>query len=309
MDNKDKKITIYVMTHQKFTMPTNDPIYVPLHCGAALPDHPKLPYKGDNTGDNISKRNLNFCELSGQYWAWKNDKDSDIMGLVHYHRFFVNKKHKPLNRQEVLDVMSKYDCIINGQPYDGPWTDLNADRSNSVYSNYKNCHHGKDFEEITKIIKRKYPKDYQTFYNETWIGCNDAINNTMICTREIWNEYSEWLFSIFFEYDKYIDMHDYDDYNKRVYGFLSERMQRAFMVCRGIKFGSGHLIDTDDNHEDDHHEDEHYEEEYHEELRLIKEEEPPKEEPKVSDIKPYNIKMETINSTFSSYMDKVQFKA
>lgn len=33
-----------------------------------------MGYIGDNTGDNISLRNPNYCELTGLYWAWKNLK-------------------------------------------------------------------------------------------------------------------------------------------------------------------------------------------------------------------------------------------
>ena len=28
--------------------------------------------KKDNTGDNISAKNPNFCELTSLYWAWKS---------------------------------------------------------------------------------------------------------------------------------------------------------------------------------------------------------------------------------------------
>ena len=28
----------------------------------------------DNTGDNISRKNRKYCELTVQYWAWKNEQ-------------------------------------------------------------------------------------------------------------------------------------------------------------------------------------------------------------------------------------------
>ena len=34
------------------------------------------------TGDHISSKNPNYCELTGLYWAWKN-LDCEYIGLCH----------------------------------------------------------------------------------------------------------------------------------------------------------------------------------------------------------------------------------
>ena len=60
-------IKIFVMTHKQFEAPT-DSMYVPLQVGHAI--SPELGYLADDTGDNISRKNKSFCELTGIYWLW-----------------------------------------------------------------------------------------------------------------------------------------------------------------------------------------------------------------------------------------------
>ena len=67
-------------------MAHND-VYMPLQVGKALSDV-DLGVQGDDEGDNISTKNPNYCELTGLYWAWKNLKDADYIGLAHYRRYF-----------------------------------------------------------------------------------------------------------------------------------------------------------------------------------------------------------------------------
>ena len=55
-------IKILVAAHKPYWMPT-DAVYLPVHVGAEGKD--AIGYTPDNTGDNISSKNSNFCELIG----------------------------------------------------------------------------------------------------------------------------------------------------------------------------------------------------------------------------------------------------
>ena len=88
-------VKIIVATHKKCEVPT-DEIYLPLHVGAeGKVDKDGKPidfgFQKDNTGNNISEKNLCFGTQTALYWAWKN-LDYDYLGLVHYRRYFINKK-------------------------------------------------------------------------------------------------------------------------------------------------------------------------------------------------------------------------
>ena len=58
----------------------------PIRCGAVYDDR-KTKIIGDDTGDNISEKRNSYCELTTQYWAWKNI-DADYYGFMHYRRYF-----------------------------------------------------------------------------------------------------------------------------------------------------------------------------------------------------------------------------
>src|SRR5574344_472627 len=80
------KIKIIVCAHKEAVIPQNE-YFEEIQAGTALSDV-LLPYLHDDIGDNISSKNKNYCELTCHYWAWKNFKDVEIIGLNHYRRYF-----------------------------------------------------------------------------------------------------------------------------------------------------------------------------------------------------------------------------
>ena len=113
-----KDIKIIIATHKQYFMPSDD-MYLPLHVGKLGKE--ELGYQGDDTGDNISAKNPNYCELTGLYWAWKN-LPNDYLGLIHYRRFFsvknrAERKKNPLEtlyltHEEASQLLSQYDVIV-----------------------------------------------------------------------------------------------------------------------------------------------------------------------------------------------------
>ena len=81
-------IKILVACHKPSELPQNE-LFLPIQVGAALATR-TLPIAQDNTGDNISDKNPTYCELTAQYWAWKN-LQADYYGLCHYRRFLCFK--------------------------------------------------------------------------------------------------------------------------------------------------------------------------------------------------------------------------
>lgn len=73
----------------------DNPLYVPVRCGAVFDKENPHGLSGDDTGDSISDKRGSFCEFTVQYWAWKNVQ-ADYYGLCHYRRYlsFSNRNYQ-----------------------------------------------------------------------------------------------------------------------------------------------------------------------------------------------------------------------
>lgn len=229
-------IKILVATHKKYWMP-NDDVYLPIHVGREGKED--LGYMGDNTGENISNKNANYCELTGLYWAWKN-LEFDYIGLCHYRRYFstidsigeveVYKNFDDvgkyiLKRKECEQLLKDYDIILPKKYFMERLT---------VYEQYKKYQPIKDLDECYIVIKKLYPEYKEAFENvmnrRYFYICNMFISN-----KEYFNKYIEWLFNILIEVEKHIDITNYDDRQKRVFGYLSERLFNVWLEKESFK--------------------------------------------------------------------------
>ena len=60
-------------------------------------------------------------------------------------------------------------------------------------------------------------------------GTKLHLFNMFVMKREDFDRYMKWLFDILFELEKRIDISNYDSYQKRVFGFLSERLWNIWL--------------------------------------------------------------------------------
>ncbi|MBE6055726.1 DUF4422 domain-containing protein [Clostridium sporogenes] len=221
-------IKILVATHKKYDMP-KEGMYLPIHVGRE--GKKDLGYMGDNTGDNISLKNRNYCELTGLYWAWKNLK-CDYIGLSHYRRYFTssNLVKRALNKNNKFDLISSKAEIENLlKKYDVILPKKRNYYIETIWSHYKNAHHIKDLEETKKIITEIYP-DYITSFDNLMKGKTLHLYNMFVMNKQDFDEYCEWMFNILFELEKRADISNYDNYQKRIFGFLSERLFNVWIV-------------------------------------------------------------------------------
>ena len=223
-------IKILVATHKKYWMP-EDKVYVPLHVGAE--NKTPLGYLPDNTGDNISAKNPNYCELTALYWAWKN-LDCEYIGLCHYRRYFGHKVH-------AKDIKKKKEAIFTKADYENLLTKYDVilpKKRNyyieTVHSQYEHARFKKDLDETEKIIAEKYP-GYSEAFTRVMNRRKLYILNMFVMKKSLFDEYCTWLFDILFELEKRTDMTGYDTYEARLFGFMSERLFNVWLERQNLK--------------------------------------------------------------------------
>lgn len=213
-------VKIFIMTHKPF-LPPKDSMYVPLQVGRAIAED--LGFSGDNTGDSISKLNPYFCELTGMYWIWKNYSAADFIGICHYRRYLLNENGTIFTEEQLKKVLANYDIVTTKLltlpcPY---------------YEGFKENHHIKDLVTAGDVLREKYPAYWDTFHQLVH-GTHTYFGNIFITSKEHYDRYCSWLFDILFEVQKRTDFTGYNDYHKRLFGFLSEFLQTVWISYHNL---------------------------------------------------------------------------
>lgn len=244
--NYMKKLTMLVVTHKQTDIPNIDS-YNPIVVGnnnVFLKDM----YR-DNSGDNISDKNANYCELTALYWAWKNLNDVEYVGLSHYRRFFMTSffnhtKSGFLSAKKAITLLNNYDVIL---PYPKGWFDTTVEEWFLSTDGKTEA-----LEKLKFTITDLYP-DYLDDYDKIMNGYMASYFNMFVMSKELMDKYCGWLFSILFELEKQIDLSTYTPLQARIYGFLSERLLNVW-VCHNklrIKYMFVNEIEKDSHFKSD----------------------------------------------------------
>lgn len=239
-----QSIRVFVAAHKKTDIFDSN-VLQPIQVGAC--SKAKFPWAlHDDEGDNISNLNPSYCELTAQYWAWKN-VDAEYYGFCHYRRYFnfsdvryeendfgeimepvINGKSQRkygLTDENISALVSKYD-IITTEFKD--LRDFPGDAS-TPYGQYEAAPylHIEDLDLVMSIVKEMYPeyvRDVDDFLN----GNESCFCNMFIMKKALFNDYCSWLFPILERFVELCDMSLYSKEALRTPGHLSERLFNVF---------------------------------------------------------------------------------
>ena len=238
------KIKIFI-SHHKNSEILSSKILTPIQVNAELAET-KFDMIGDNSGDNISIKNPSYCELTAQYWAWKN-YEADYYGFMHYRRHFIfshsklpddvaHMVHFPvmdstyikkcgLDDGTIEQFVEGYDCIL---PYPVNMHDFHQPNNRIQFPEIQ-YQYLENFDIAISIVKEIHP-DFSSEVDE-FINSTEAYwYNMYIMKKELFNRYNEWLYPILYEIEKRIDHSKFSIDEMRFIGFMAERLFSIFMI-------------------------------------------------------------------------------
>ncbi len=176
----------------------------------------------DNTGENIANKSALYGKLTAQYWAWKNTSSKYVGFCEHdcYFGFdfsgndwapasiedkFINADSQNiygLDDEAIREFVEQYDVMVAAPQHKNNQDSCEQHKHTNLYK--------KDLESVISILKSKYPQycaDVDAFIDSSL----SYTKNMFIMKREIFNNYSEWLFTLLQEF---IDSTDMSLYSK-----------------------------------------------------------------------------------------------
>ena len=202
----------------------------------------------DDEGENISDLNPMYCELTAQYWAWKN-VDAEYYGFCHYRRYFdfSEERHKENSWGEVMErtldsasqlkyglddesiraAVSGYDVIttefkkLADFPDDAATPLQHWQQAPLLYDN--------DLIDVFAITCDLHP-DYTEDVLSFAVGSTACFCNMFIMKKEIFHDYCAWLFPILERFCQTHDMSHYSRETLRTPGHLSERLLNIYLL-------------------------------------------------------------------------------
>lgn len=253
--HQNHPIAIFISTHKSIDFPRNASV-IPVQTGAVTADFRFADVNHDDEGENISAKNPMYCELTTQYWAWKNI-DAEYYGFCHYRRYFdfSDTEHAENPYGEIMDDYIDADAIREYglddetiaravQGYDVITTRY-GDLTKIIDA------HGtpkKVWEAAPKLLDEdlhrmydilcamhpEYRQDAIAFLN----GNRSCFCNMFIMHKEIFHDYCAWLFPMIEVFERNTDMSRYSKEALRTPGHLAERLLNIYLMHHQ-RIGSG----------------------------------------------------------------------
>lgn len=230
---KDVSPALLVCLHKPFPVPES-PLLRPVQVGAALAGEAIPGCLRDDEGENISAQNPSYCELTAQYWAWKN-LGADAYGFFHYRRYlYPDPAAKGPYRVEALPTAellgrlgwARFPALIRDYDLIAP---RGEDMRLSVRAHYAGAKHHRaaDLALMEAIVREKTP-EYAGAMEEYLSGSVCYFGNIYVMARPLFERYCGWLFPLLSEFDRRADWTGRDGQELRVDGYLAERLFGVF---------------------------------------------------------------------------------
>lgn len=235
----DEKVTLVVATHKEYRMP-DDSMYMPMMLGAVNRDECFGYARDDESEDNISFKNNEYCELTALYEIWKG-VDADYAGLVQYRRLFANQNFSTVKNIMLKSENERYKYVLTRADLDKLIPEalvIVPSKRNyyveSLYSHYAHTHEAAHLD-VTREVIAKITPSYLKSFDRVMDMRSGYMFNMMIMRKDLLDSYCKWLFAVLFRVEKIlkkrgiVDSNTMSDFDMRLYGRISELLFNVWL--------------------------------------------------------------------------------
>lgn len=184
----------------------------PVQAGAALTDV-RVAELRDNTGDNISYKNVNYSELTATYWISKN-MSSEYMGLFHYRRMLdIREKDLYRFRENDIDVVLPYPTV----------------HYPNIQEHHRRYLKDRDWEAMRQALEELAP-EYAKRLPKVFEGQYFYNYNMLIAKEAVFKAYCDWMFPILQRTEELSEPRG-DERADRYIGYLGENLTTLYFLA------------------------------------------------------------------------------
>lgn len=245
-------IKIGMACHKPSVLP-NNPLFMPIQVGSAIAAKRMENMSHDDEGENISAKNASYCELTAQYWMWKN-QEADYYGLCHYRRFLCfadvkaeknernqieayaiddyNLKRFGLENEKQMRSVIEANDLVAGELQQVSRLYTPRGNQNTAWKHWIAHDRALIMEEdlvkmldILEDIAPAVGSDAREYLNtNTFLGFN-----CFVMKKELFDEMCSIEFAVLERLEKVVDLSNYNQQLKRIYGFMGEIISSAYI--------------------------------------------------------------------------------
>ena len=171
----------------------------------------------DNEGDNISRKNVNYSELSGLYWIWKHvlceNDDAQYHGLVQYRRMFEFSEDDLLRLSD-----NDVDVVL-------PWP---LPYEPDIHAHHQRYLKDDDWKALLTAIRELQP-EYADAFNGILEQKYLFNYNVILAKKSVLRDYCEWLFPIL-ERTEELSVPKGSERADRYIGYMGETLETLYFM-------------------------------------------------------------------------------
>lgn len=192
------------------------PAYIcPVQVGASLTEQIICELQ-DNSGENISTKNRNYCELTASYYAWRHS-DDHYKGICHYRRLFDIDVEQMC---ALLCCATEWDVIL---PYPSVhYPDISSQHSRYIKES--------DWKAMLQALGELEPAYLEAYEKNITNGEQYFFNfNMLIAKAEVFDEYCSFLFRVLERTEELVTPKGWERAD-RFAGYLGENLTTMYFL-------------------------------------------------------------------------------